>query len=482
MNKRNVLLISVDHWFADLMGCAGHPVVMTPTLDQLAADGIRFTRCFSTCPVCIPARRSLMTGMFPSSHGDRVYSDRMPMPDAITLAQAFRNAGYQAYAVGKLHVYPQRSRIGFDDVVLMEEGRYEFGCVDDYQVWLGEQGYAGQEFLHGMGNNSYLTRPWHLSEQTHPTNWATYQMMKQIKRKDPTRPAFYYISYQFPHPPLVPLQCFLDCYDPDEINMPEALDDWQDDSTILRLLKEQAAPYSEKEIRRARRAFYALCTQIDYQIRALIGTLRETGLLKETVIAFLSDHGDTLFDHGICGKRTFYQHSANVPLILSGEPVKEWRGEARDQLACLEDVMPTLLALCDIEIPDSVEGIDLLHHQRKLLYGEIGEGRKASRMATDGRYKLIYYPCGNVFQLFDLLQDPEERHNLFGKPELADYQNQLMDYLTSSLHGEDLNWLREGYLIGFHAGEYASSPDYSLFNQRGLHWPPPSGYTSLGKS
>ena len=161
MNKRNVLLISVDHWFADLLGCAGHPVVMTPTLDQLAADGIRFTRCFSTCPVCIPARRSLMTGMFPSSHGDRVYSDRMPMPDVTTLAQAFRNAGYQAYAVGKLHVYPQRSRIGFDDVVLMEEGRYEFGCVDDYQVWLGEQGYAGQEFLHGMGNNSYLTRPWH---------------------------------------------------------------------------------------------------------------------------------------------------------------------------------------------------------------------------------------------------------------------------------------------------------------------------------
>lgn len=482
MNRKNVLLISVDHWFADLMGCAGHSVVMTPTLDRLAADGIRFENCYSTCPVCIPARRSLMTGMFPSSHGDRVYSDRMPMPDAITLPQAFRGAGYQAYAVGKLHVYPQRSRIGFDDVILMEEGRYDFGCVDDYQIWLGENGYAGQEFLHGMGSNSYGTRPWHLPEQAHPTNWATYQMMRQIKRKDPTRPAFYYISYQFPHPPLVPLPCFLDCYAPDEIDMPEDGDDWQDGSVILRLLREQAATYSEKEIRRARRAFYALCTHIDSQIRLLIGTLREEGLLKDTVIAFLSDHGDTLFDHGICGKRTFYRHSANVPLIISGEPAGQWRGTVSGSLACLEDVMPTLLALCDIPIPDTVEGIDLLHSRRKTLYGEIGEGRKATRMATDGQHKLIYYPCGNVFQLFDIRNDPGEHRNLYGRPELKETQDRLTGCLIAHLHGGDLKWLTDGGLTGFEAGTFSPAPDYSLFNQRGLHWPPSGGYSSLGRT
>ncbi len=160
--RKNVLLINTDQWPRYLMGCAGHKNIMTPTLDQMARQGILFTDMYSTCPVCIPARRSLMTGTFPATHGDRVYSDRMEMPDVTTLAQAFRSEGYQAYAVGKLHVYPQRDRIGFDDVVLMEEGRYEFGNVDDYQVWLGENGYAGEEFLHCMGNNSYLTRPWHL--------------------------------------------------------------------------------------------------------------------------------------------------------------------------------------------------------------------------------------------------------------------------------------------------------------------------------
>ena len=330
-----------------------------------------------------------MTGMSPASHGDRVYSDRMPMPDVTTLAQAFRNAGYQAYAVGKLHVYPQRDRIGFDDVILMEEGRYDFGNVDDYQIWLGENGFTGQEFLHSMGNNSYLTRLWHLPEHVHPTAWATYQMMRQIKRKDPTRPAFYYMSYQFPHPPLVPLNTYLDFYDPGEIDMPEDLDDWADDETIIKLLREQAMPYSEKEIRRAKRAFYALCTQIDYEIRNLIGTLRESGMLQNTIIVFLSDHGDTLFDHGICGKRTFYQGSANIPLLISGEPVKAWRGMVSDHLACLEDVMPTILSLCGIPVPETVEGIDLLHEQRTMLFGEIGEGRKATRMATDGHMKLI---------------------------------------------------------------------------------------------
>ena len=347
--QKNVLMICVDQWPGRLLHCAGHPAVMTPTLDQLAADGIRFARCYSTCPVCIPARRSLMTGLSPASHGDRVYSDRMPMPDVPTLAQTFRNAGYQTFAVGKLHVYPQRNRIGFDDVLLQEEGRYEFGVVDDYQIWLGEQGYTGEEFGHMMGNNSYYTRPWHLPEHTHPTAWATRQMIRQIQRKDPTRPAFFYISYQFPHPPLVPPQAYLDMYAPEDIDAPLSGGDWADDGEILRFLREQADPYTEKDIRLARRAFYAQCTFIDHQIRGLIGTLREHSLLEDTVIVFVGDHGDMLFDHGIVGKRVFYEGSANVPLIFSGAPVAAWRGQVSDRLACLEDVMPTLLDVCGIE-------------------------------------------------------------------------------------------------------------------------------------
>jgi len=480
--KKNVLMISTDHWAAHMMGIAEHPTVMTPTLDQLARDGVRFTNCTSTCPVCIPARRSLMTGLYPKTHGDRVYSDRMTMPDVPTLAQTFRDAGYQAYAVGKLHVYPQRNRIGFDDVVLMEEGRYDFGVVDDYQIALGEQGYAGQEFLHSMGNNCYLTRPWHLPEHLHPTTWATNQMMKYIKRKDPTRPAFYYISYQFPHPPLVPLETFLDFYKDEEIDLPEDVDDWGNDEVIYQLLREQAMPYTKKEILRAKKAFYALCTHIDYQIRNLIGTLRETNLLKDTIIVFLSDHGDTLFDHGICGKRTFYRGSCNVPLIFSGAPTAPWRGQVRDEIACLEDVMPTLLTLCGIKVPETVEGIDLFSDTREKLYAEIGEGRKATRMVTDGRYKLIYYPCGNVFQLFDTKTDPNEHVNRYDDESLCEIRQALYAYLIENLYGDDLSWIQDGQLVGFDAGTFSPAADYALYNQRGLHWPAPGGYTNTGRT
>lgn len=472
----NLLLICTDHWPGGLLGCAGHPAIQTPTLDYLARTGIRFNRFYSTCPVCIPARRSMMTGLTHRSHGDRVYSDRLPMPPVTTLAQAFRNQGYQAYAVGKLHVHPQRSRIGFDDVILMEEGRYEFGNVDDYQTWLGLQGYAGEEFLHGMGNNTYYTRTWHLPEHTHPTVWTTQQMAAQIKRRDPGRPAFWYCSYVFPHPPLVPLREFWEMYEDAEI--PDPLSDcWNRDSDIHRAMADHASLYTPKEIRRARRAFYAQCTHIDYQIRVLIGTLREEGLLDNTVIAFTSDHGDMLFDHGIVGKRCFYEGSARVPFLLSGKPLEQYQGTADCRLAASEDLMPTLLGLCGIPVPDTVEGCNLSvpETHREYLYGEIGEGQdtKTTRMVRDDRYKLIYYPYGNVSQLFDLKDDPTEQQDLAALPEYASVRTRLEAHLISCLYGTDLTWVTGGKLAGLPAAPYRHVPNYGLFSQRGWHWPPP---------
>ena len=480
--KKNVLMISADQWPGTFLRCAGKTDLMTPTLDYLAENGIWFENCYSDCPVCIPARRSLMTGMTPKSHGDRVYSDRMKMPDAPTLAQVFRENGYQTMAVGKLHVYPQRDRIGFEDVILTEEGRYELGCVDDYQIWLGENGYTGHEFLHGMGNNTYYTRTWHLDERSHPTNWVTMEMMKQIKRKDPTRPFFFYCSYQFPHPPLVPLPAFLEMYQEDELEKLQG-EDWLDNSPVFKALCEGASEYSEKERIRARRAFFAQCTHIDYQIRLLIGTLRESKMLEDTILVFVSDHGDMLFRHNMVGKRLFYEESAKVPLIFSGNPVMKWKGKVEKKLAQLEDVMPTLLDLCGLPIPDTSEGISLISQQEHpYLYGEIGEGEKASRMIRWENYKLIYYPCGNKFQLFDLKKDLAETHDCVGEQEYQAVLARMKQYLKENFYGCDLKWLKETQFCGFEPKEVYKKADFGLYNQRGYHWPTPSGYTNLGKN
>lgn len=470
--RYHVLFIQVDQWGEKFLDFTGNNTIMTPTIHQLARDGVMYSNCYSTCPVCIPARRSLMTGLFPKTHKDRVYSDRMKMPAVTTLAEAFYQAGYHTMAVGKLHVYPQRNRIGFQDVILQEEGRYEFGGPDDYQIWLGENGYIGQEFLHGMGNNTYYTRTWPLSETAHPTTWATGQMIKQIKRRDPEKPAFFYLSYTFPHPPLVPLSEYWDMYSEQDIQEPE-YGDWEDESFIFKELTEAARYYSHKEMIRAKRAYYAQCTHIDNQIRLVIGALKEEGILDDTILVFTSDHGEMLFDHGMVGKRTFYENSAHIPLIFSGNPVSELRGKVDDRIACLEDIMPTLLELCKIEIPSSVEGQSLFEKERRdFLYGEISEGYRATRMIRMGNYKLIYYPYGNKVQIFDILQDKNELHDLSKKEKFKSIKEEMLARLCASLYGKDRKeWIRNGKLVGVEAPAYKERGDYTFSNQRGLHWP-----------
>ncbi len=485
----DVLLISTDHWPASLLGCAGHPTILTPTLDQLAASGRRFTNCYSECPVCIPARRTLMTGLSARTHGDRVYRDRLEMPDPAhypTLAQTFRNHGYQAVAVGKMHVYPQRNRIGFDDVILSEEGRVQFGVVDDYELFLGDRGYPGAYMAHGMGNNNYETRPWHLPDDTHVTEWATRQMARQIARRDPTRPAFWYLSYVHPHPPLTPLQTFLDMYDPSSIDEPES-GHWSRDPERTPYpiwLRQQRSRHIDPRLTRcARRAFYALCTHIDYQLRIILGTLREHGRLQNTIIAFTSDHGDMLGNHGLWAKRFMYEDSAGVPLILlgaegNGGHERVGCGAVDDQLVGWQDIMPTLLDLAGLPVPASCEGQSAVGEQRRQhLYGEIDEAAAASRMIRDQRYKLIYYPMGNRLQLFDIEADPREFHDLSESPEHAEIRDQLSSLLIEQLYGDDLDWVEDGRLVGLPEPERSvpRRDRRALDGQRGLHWPPPPG-------
>ncbi len=491
MDQPNVLLITTDHWPASLLGIAGHPVIQTPTLDELARCGTRFTNTYSECPICIPARRTLMTGMTPRSHGDRTFQTTLRMPDAPTLAGTFRDAGYQTHAVGKLHVYPQRNRIGFEDVWLAEEGRPHWGVWDDYDIYLGEQGYAGRQFEHGMSNNQYFARPWHLPEETHVTNWTSRTMSKMIRRRDPTRPGFWYLSFTHPHPPLVPPQHYWDIYQ--QINPDDPLygawtpDSWgqgepcepKEDSQIpwlLRSIHNKWHVREGEEYRTALRAFYALCTQIDHQIRFVLGTLREEGLLDETVIMFSADHGDMLGQHGLWAKRLYYEGSANVPMILvgakSGKSVEA--GETDDRLVGLQDVMPTLLDLCDIPCPDSCDGRSMVSSdQREHLYAECNEGPTATRMVHDGRYKLIYYAAGNHFQLFDLQSDPNELVDLSkDEQHKADLQR-LTSRLAEEFYGSDLDFVdKNGNFVGVAEPGENTEGERGLFLQRGTHWPP----------
>lgn len=476
MDRPNVLLIVVDQWPGALLGQAGRRDIETPTLDQLARNGMRFPNAHSECPICIPARRSLMTGVDPRTHGDRVFQPTLPRPDIPHLAETFHRAGYQTGSVGKLHLFPSRDRIGFEETVLYEEGRPGIGGPDDWDIWLADHGSAGLGYAHGMSNNSYEFRPWHLNEDSHPTVWLSRQASRMIQRRDPGRPAFWHLSYNFPHPPIVPLASYLDLYSEQETE-PAIEGDWNDDLPYaLAMVREFWPELRPEQLAAVRRAFYAQCTLIDHQIRLVIGTLREQGLLENTIIAFTSDHGDMLGDHGLFAKRVMLAGSSSVPLLIMGAENDEriQHGTVDTRLAGIQDIMPTLLDLAGIDCPETCTGRSLISEPpREHLYCEALEGPLAMRMVVDDKWKLIWYPAGNMFQLFDRDSDPRETRNLAGDADHAEVLDRLSAVLMSELYGDDLEWVRDSEMVGCPAPEVTRKPNRGLWSQRGLHYPQP---------
>lgn len=481
MSKQpNVLLVTVDQWPGPLLGIDGQDDIDTPTLNQLARCGVRFSNAVSECPICIPARRSLMTGTSARVHGDRRFQPALTRPSTPLLADVFREAGYQTGAVGKLHVYPPRDRMGFEDVQLLEEGRGQLGGPDDWDIWLTDQGYPGQGFTHGMSNNDYQFCPWHLPEACHPTAWATQQMCRMVQRRDPTRPAFWHLSHMAPHPPIVPPQSMLSHYATRDVEL-TFNGSWADQEDSLPVALKHVRNYwpalSAPRIKEMKRAFYAQCTYIDHQLRVVIGTLRENLLLDDTIILVTSDHGDMLGDHGLYAKRLMYRKSVNVPMILMG--VKNDKritpGTKDIRLAGLQDVMPTLLDLAGLPISDRCTGLSLVgDEKRDTMYCEALEDHCATRMITDGRWKLIWYPAGNHIQLFDMESDPNELTDLSKEASTELILDRLTTKLVGELYGVDLSWIKDNCLIGFDSDLSTSRPfthDRGLMGQRGLHYP-----------
>jgi len=460
--KKNIMIISADQWSAGYLGCAGNQEILTPSIDELAHYGIRFTNAVSNTPVCIPARREFLLGVSSKTHGDRCFNTKLPMPrDIPTLAQVLRDNGYQAFCTGKLHVYPQRDRCGFDDVHLMEEGRH-LGSLrqDDYERYLAQRGYAGLEFAHGMCNNNYFYRPFHLPEDCHPTTWATRDMCEQIKRRDPGKPSFWYLSFTAPHPPYAPLKDYLDMYRDVPFEGP-----WEGDWTNRKNLPFGYQYYrnlyhidTKRTFENAKRAYYALCTQIDHQLRLVIGTLREEGILEDTIILFFADHGEMLGSQHLWGKFLMYENSVRIPMILvpttdSGIAC----GVTDDRLVELKDVMPTLLEMVGIPVPEHVEGHSMVGKKstREYSYGELWEDDRATRMIMTKDFKLVYYLVGNTFQLFDLVNDPHEMHDLADDVAYQGIRDELTGLLIENLYGSDLSVLKNGLLVGYPAKDYA---------------------------
>lgn len=468
----NVLLICADHWSGGMGGWAGSPWVLTPTIDRLARNGVTFDNAYSACPVCVPARRTLMTGMTTRSHGMRS-NKSMPMPEAPTLAQCFSDSGYQTFAVGKLHVTPQRSRIGFHDVLACEEGRHPVDMPDDWEMFLAEKGCGGRQYAAAGTQNDYLVTPWHLPDDCHPTNWAAREMSRVIKRRERDCPAFWYLSFVGPHPPIWPLPSYLEMARDLQVPAP-MIGEWVETfnrSALPSKMDNLAASGAPPEfIALVRKAFFATINHIDHQIRTVLGTLREEGLADNTLIAFTSDHGEMLGNHGMWGKCLFYEESSRIPLVVAPPRAMDvgQRGRIDNRLVELGDIMPTLLELCGLPVPASVEGQSVFSSDpRSEIYGEYGDGAKATRMIRRGPFKLIYYPAGNQFQLFNVKDDPTESKDLLLGPGNEEVASELRTALAGHLYGGDRDWVSGHEWTGLPVTKSKDVSDFQFSGQRG---------------
>ncbi len=447
-SRPNILLITTDQQRFDALGINGDGILQTQNLDAMAAKGVNFTRAYTTCPSCIAARRTILTGQKPSTHGLVGYSETAPFNPSFTLPGLLGEVGYQTQLVGKLHQLPQRRRFGFDNMILSNAPAHrpdsEWQRENDYIDWLKEQGVRTPSNSHGLNGNGRLARPFQLDEYHHHSTYLTTKAIEFMTRKrDPSCPFFLHLSYWAPHPPLIPPQAYYDRYK-DRDDLKPKIGSWvpEFDSIPAGLRPdENVGPFRGSEIQNAMAGYYGLINHIDDQIQRLMEAYYVYGNFSRSqdpmYIIFTSDHGEMLGDHHLFRKSLAYEGSSHVPFFIFGRNVPCEQAES-NELVCLEDLLPTCCELGGAEIPEGVDGVSLAPwirgekvSTREVLHGE-HSGRNGNHFLLNGKYKYIWHTRTNEEQLFDLENDPYEMEDLSGQ---KDHLKKMRSRMQEQLKG-----------------------------------------------
>lgn len=470
---RNIIFVCADQLGARYLDCYGGPVPSTPTLSALAREGVRFDRCYATCPVCAPNRATMLTGRSPVIHGLQVNNQvlRTEMP---TYAHVLRRAGYRTGGFGKFHQTPMHQPIprdvwnlGFDESMITEDTKW-----GPWLEWVGREHPEHYDTALGLAWHNWpntplsperaravdatrriyeplrqsqpfrLMWPSPLPAELHDTTFITNCGLDFIRRhraEHADQPFFCHISYVDPHDPYDPPAPYSSMFRPED--MPDALPaDWlADPCPTLRanqVFHGFERIYDKPEVVRQLRAFYHGSMRfMDDQIARIVTYLRKADLWNDTVLLFTSDHGDLLGDHGLLTKgEKPYDGGVRCPLVVAGGGSS---AGSTDRLTCTLDLFPTFCDWADVPAAERppVEGRSFAPVCAGLADPDpwpavsVAYGSVESVVSAD-QWRLSRFVDDNYGQLFNLADDPDEQRNLYCDPASAARRQRMLEQLV----------------------------------------------------
>jgi choline-sulfatase len=437
-DKPNVLLLVSDDLAATL-GSYGYPQAKTPHLDKLAAEGVLFERAYCQFPHCNPSRASLLSGMRPNvtrvtNNADSLYDNH---PGVVTLPAHLRRQGYATARCGKIfHLGVPSGLESMDD-----PNGWDFGTLfRDERPYPPRRPSAVQVMT---GQRSGLN--WQeIAERTEELVDIQFAQtaVKWLEKRDQTKPFFLAVGFHRPHLPLVAPAKYFDLYPFDEITLPEEPED--DEADIPLPARNGSVPQytlsaTPEQRRAAIRAYLACVSFVDDQAGYVLDALQRLGLRENTVVIFVSDHGWHLGEHKLWHKRSLFEESARVPLIVSA-PGFAARGRRSASLVELLDLYPTVCDLCGVAKPDTVQGKSLrplLANPEAVLHdAAFSEARRGPRTEYWGRsvrttrWRYTEWNEGrDGVELYDHDHDPQEYTNLGSDPQHAATVSELRTLL-----------------------------------------------------
>lgn len=480
--RPNFVFIITDQQRYDHLGCNGHSVIQTPNIDRIARDGVSFDRHYCNHPLCTPSRCTVITGRHPSSH--RVYDNGLCLPDSeTTLPQVLGESGYDTRAIGKLHFSSWRepNAVSFESESFWASGRgprepvpyvgFDFVeiCTRHINPETGHYGYwldqtfpdvkkHWDDYLSPHPSGASDTYDWTMPPEAHANTWIADRCVRYLEeRAGAEEPFFLHVGFPDPHHPFRAPDPWGSMYDPADVVLPDTSLESHErrppeyKAFVKGVLNEETlgagdfnnddlTKLTEEQLRVIHAKTYGMVSFVDDQVKRVLDALEKTGLADDTIVVYTTDHGDYMGDHGLIKKAPFLLEGlVKIPFLMSGPEELVGRGRRRDLTAHV-DVMPTLLDLAGVPVPVGVEGRSFTRELRGETPDDPREAvlieslhqfqfdRNVKGLVTDD-WKLVYWGGQTYGELYDLVNDPTEKVNLWDDPTYRKKRSELLESL-----------------------------------------------------